>query len=66
MRRASWVVLLLSFSLYICAPLFGQQYTGTITGTVSDPQGAVVSGAHVPMDGPLLQLVRAAATHVAP
>src|SRR5579864_7006092 len=47
MRRASWVVLLLSFSLCICAPLFAQKYTGTITGTVTDPQGAVVSGAQV-------------------
>src|SRR5579864_3277854 len=47
MRRASWVVLLLSFSLCICAPLFAQKYTGTITGTVTDPQGAVVSGAQI-------------------
>jgi hypothetical protein len=47
MRRTSWAVLLLSFSLYICAPLFAQKYTGTITGTVTDPQGAVVSGAQV-------------------
>jgi hypothetical protein len=47
MRRASWAVLLLSFSLCICAPLFAQKYTGTITGTVTDPQGAVVSGAQV-------------------
>lgn len=47
MRRASWVVLLLSFSLTICAPLFAQKYNGTITGTVTDPQGAVVSGAQV-------------------
>jgi hypothetical protein len=27
--------------------LFAQKYTGTITGTVTDPQGAVVSGAQV-------------------
>ncbi|HEV2696870.1 MAG TPA: carboxypeptidase regulatory-like domain-containing protein, partial [Terriglobales bacterium] len=47
MRRTSWVVLLLSFSLYVCAPVFAQKYTGTITGTVTDPQGAVVSGAQV-------------------
>ena len=47
MRRASWVVLLLSFSLCVCASLFAQKYSGTITGTVTDPQGAVVSGAQV-------------------
>jgi hypothetical protein len=47
MRRASWVLLILSFSLCICAPLFAQKYNGTITGTVTDPQGAVVSGAQV-------------------
>jgi len=47
MRRTSWVVLLLSFSLSLCAPLFAQKYTGTITGVVTDPQGAVVSGAQV-------------------
>src|SRR5258708_32156567 len=47
MRRASWLVLLLSFSLCLCAPLFAQKYTGTITGVVTDPQGAVVSGAQV-------------------
>src|SRR5882724_7091429 len=47
MRRASWVVLLLSFFLSLCAPLFAQKYTGTITGVVTDQQGAVVSGATV-------------------
>ena len=63
MRRASWVVLLLSFSLYICAPLFGQQYTGTITGTVSDPQGAVVSGAQVTVKNEATGLERTATTN---
>ncbi len=47
MRRASWVVLLLSISLSLCAPLFAQKYTGTITGVITDQQGAVVSGATV-------------------
>src|SRR5437667_4654003 len=47
MRRASWVVLLLSLSLWICTPLLAQKVTGTITGVVTDPQGAVVSGAQV-------------------
>ncbi len=47
MRRTSWVVFLLSFSLCLCAPLFAQKYTGTITGVVTDQQGAVVSGAQV-------------------
>src|SRR2546427_5734929 len=47
MQRTSWVVLLLSLSLWICAPLLAQKVTGTITGVVTDPQGAVVSGAQV-------------------
>jgi hypothetical protein len=41
------VGILLSVSLCVCAPLFAQKYTGTITGVVTDPQGAVVSGAQV-------------------
>ena len=38
----------LVFFLLLCAtPLLGQTFRGTILGTVTDPQGAVVSGAKV-------------------
>jgi len=63
MRRTSWAVLVLSFSLYICVPLFAQKYTGTITGTVTDPQGAVVSGAQVTVTNPGTGQTRNATTN---
>ena len=40
-----WPVLLLS--LLVCLSLAAQKYTGTIRGTITDPSGAVVSGAEV-------------------
>src|SRR5262249_47985092 len=47
MRNTSWVPFLLSFLLFVCVPLTAQKYTGTITGTVVDAQGAVLAGAQV-------------------
>lgn len=47
MRKTSWVVLPLVLSLIIAAPLYAQRSSGTITGVVTDPQGAVVAGAEV-------------------
>lgn len=47
MRKASWVVLSLVLLLFVSIPTFAQHYTGTITGVVTDPQGAVVPGAQV-------------------
>ena len=32
---------------YWCISLFGQAFTGTITGTVTDPNGAAIPGAAV-------------------
>ena len=37
--------------LLICVATFGQSDRGTITGTVSDPAGAVVSGAKLRLNG---------------
>ena len=45
MRRASWILLLLSLSA--STPLFAQKFTGTLTGTVTDATGAVVANAEV-------------------
>src|SRR5215469_12113723 len=36
-----------ALALIWCIPAFGQVLKGSISGTVSDPQGAVVSGAQV-------------------
>lgn len=47
MRKTSSVALLFFFSLSICAPLFAQKFTGTITGVITDSQGAVVGSAKV-------------------
>jgi hypothetical protein len=47
MRKASWVVLSLVLLLFVSIPVFAQRYTGTLTGVVTDPQGAVVPGAQV-------------------
>ena len=46
MRRTSRVAFL-SFFLFMCVPLFAQKFTGTITGVVTDSQGAVVGSANV-------------------
>ncbi|MDQ3801948.1 MAG: carboxypeptidase-like regulatory domain-containing protein, partial [Acidobacteriota bacterium] len=37
----------LAILLFSFATIFGQEFRGTITGTVTDPQGAVVPGATV-------------------
>jgi Carboxypeptidase regulatory-like domain/TonB-dependent Receptor Plug Domain len=47
MRKFSWVVLPLLIALCIAVPVYGQKSSGTITGIVTDPQGAVVPGAEV-------------------
>src|SRR5579863_3945844 len=45
---AALFLLLLAATVMIpCPPAYGQKDTGGITGTVTDPSGAVVSGAKV-------------------
>src|SRR5215470_9087742 len=41
------VLLALSVALVWCVPVLGQVLKGSISGTVTDPQGAVISGAQV-------------------
>ena len=57
-------VSLVAFSLLLPALVFGQSDRGTITGTVSDPAGAVVPGAKVvaksPENGSILETVTTA------
>jgi len=48
MRSLQRVLLFISaFSTLICLPAWAQDATGKITGTVTDPSGAVISGAKV-------------------
>ncbi len=61
MRRALWVVFLLS--LFVSAPLFAQKYTGTLTGTVTDQSGAVVAGATVKVTSPANGATRTTTTN---
>ena len=37
----------ITLALALCIPSFGQVVKGSISGSVTDPQGAVVSGAQV-------------------
>ena len=48
-NRARARALLLAMSLGLCAPAIaaGQQFRGTVVGTVTDPSGALVRGARV-------------------
>jgi hypothetical protein len=46
-RSRLWLVLMCSLALTISSPLTAQVVKGSISGTVVDPQGAVVSGATV-------------------
>ncbi|HEX4037327.1 MAG TPA: TonB-dependent receptor [Acidobacteriaceae bacterium] len=47
---------------FLCEPaVFGQTGSGTVTGTVTDPTGAVVPGATVTIENPVSQYERSAA-----
>ena len=46
-RKLRDKLILVATCLALCIPSFGQVVKGSISGTVTDPQGAVVSGAQV-------------------
>jgi hypothetical protein len=60
MRRLMWFVL--ACFLCVSLPLAAQKVTGTIAGVVSDPAGAVISGADVTATNPATGAVRTAKT----
>lgn len=45
--RAMLVTAVLALTCWLALPVMGQSTTGTLTGLVTDPQGAIVSGATV-------------------
>ena len=47
MRLLKWTLILLSFTFVLAVTAFAQTATGEVNGTVSDPNGAAVSGAAV-------------------
>jgi hypothetical protein len=63
MRRISSVAFLFFFSFSICVPVFAQKYTGTITGVITDSQGAVVASASVAVTNPATGASRTATSN---
>src|SRR5687768_6622603 len=51
MRKTQSVLLLLILAFGSTVPIFGQETTGSIEGTVSDQQGARVTGAILKIEG---------------
>ncbi|HXJ91196.1 MAG TPA: carboxypeptidase regulatory-like domain-containing protein [Candidatus Binatia bacterium] len=63
MKQRSIPLLLSVFIvLFLLAPVYGQKITGTISGSVTDPSGAVLAGATVTITNTETGLVRTAAT----
>src|SRR5437762_5638538 len=54
--------LAIAFAIFISTSTFAQKVTGTISGTVTDPQGAVVPGAAVTIVGQATNAARNAMT----
>ena len=59
--RPLFAAIVCSLALFLCPFLHGQA-TGSISGTVSDPTGAVVSGAKVTITAQAIGLSREAKT----
>jgi hypothetical protein len=65
LRRAAVFVSIVSFSGFLCSPTAVAQTgstSGTITGIVSDPTGAVIPGATVKIQNPVSQYERSTTT----
>ena len=62
-QRSFWILLTVFILLALLAPVYGQKITGTISGTVTDPSGAVLAGATVTITNTETGLVRTAVTN---
>jgi carboxypeptidase family protein len=66
MKRCSvWLLLSLCVVLLLLAPVYAQKITGTISGVVTDPSGAVVAGATVAITNTETGLKRTTTTSTA-
>ena len=63
LRRAVVFILAVLFSVAIAPTLFGQTNSGSVTGTVTDPTGAVVPGATVTIQNPVSGYAQSAQTN---
>ena len=63
MKRWSWVFLIALILALLATPLFAQKITGTISGVVSDPAGAVIPQAQVTITNTDTGLVRSVTTN---
>src|SRR5689334_20032448 len=62
MRKNSILVSLVLFLLCICGTVSAQKFTGTITGVITDSQGAVVGAANVTVTNQATGAARTATT----
>ena len=62
-QRSFWILLSIFIVLALLAPVYGQKITGTISGTVTDPSGAVLAEATVTITNTETGLVRTAQTN---
>src|SRR5215469_1072203 len=59
-QRSFWILLSVFILLALLAPVYAQKITGTISGTVTDPSGAVLAGATITITNTETGLVRTA------